>query len=450
MMRLFVRNQRSQNRSGSHLAMAIALATGAIIATVGIAEPAHAAKKEKKAAPSYSKEFVEAFKPLEGAVNAEGADIANIASQFPALIAIAVSPDEQLITGNLLYNAGMKSQNRQLQMQGMEMMLSSGKVPADSQGQYNFVAYQLANALGQYSKARQYVETALQLNFTTDQVTPATMRVVVAETYFSENRAPEGLEYLQTAIKAQKAAGLPVDETWYTRGLSIAYREAVRPQVYQIVAEWLVDYPDLKSWRDAVNIARNLENYAPPEMLDLMRLGFELDTFENKQAYIEYVEAADPRRLPKEVETVIQQGYASGRVSKDDIYLADSLKVAVSRIASDKAELPSLERDARAPTANLRTVVAAGDTFLNYADYAKAEEFYAKAAGMAGVDANLVNTRLGIAQAKQGKYAAAQATLAKVQGDRLPISMLWTSYARYKTAQAAETTTPMETVAPAS
>lgn len=439
-MRLFIRNQRNQNRNGSHVAMAIALATGTVLATAGFAEPAHAAKKNKGG--DYSKEFIAAFKPLETAVNAEGADIAAISADFPALVALTQSPAEKLVAGNLLYNAGAKSSDHKLQLQGMEMMLASGQVPAEQQGRYNFAAYQLANATSQYGKARQYLDTAMQLNYATETVTPAMLKIAMAETYFSDNQVPAGLNYLQGAINAQKAAGQPVDEKWYTRGLAIAYRDSVKPQVYDIISAWVVDYPSLKNWRDAVNIARNLENYEAAEMLDLMRLGYALDTFENKQAYIEYVEAADPRRLPKEVETVIQAGYASGRVSKDDIYLADSLKVATGRIASDKAELPALERDARAAGAGLRTVVAAGDTFLNYADYAKAEEFYAKAIGMAGVDANLVNTRLGISQALQGKYAAAETTLAGVQGPRKPIAMLWAAFASSKAPKASVAAAP--------
>lgn len=442
-MRFYVRPQRSQNRAGSHLALAIALATSAVIATAGFAEPAYAAKK-KGGGGDYSKEFIEAYKPLETAVNAEGADIAAATAQIPGLIAVSQSPAELMATGNLIYTAGTKSSNQKLQLQGMEMMLASGQVPVENQGQYNFVAYQLANSLSQYDKARQYAEAAIQHNFTTGDITPSMLRVVVAETYFSENRIPEGLDYLQKAINTRKANGQPVDQTWYTRGLGIAYREAVRPQVYQFVAEWVVDFPSITNWRDAVNIARNLEDYEPAEMLDLMRLGYTLDTFENKQAYIDYVEAADPRRLPKEVEKVIKQGYASGRVSKDDMFLADALKMATGRISADNAELPTLERDARSGNAGLRTVVAAGDTFLNYAEYAKAEEFYAKAAGMAGVDANLVNTRLGISQALQGKYAAAQTALAAVKGKREPLAMLWSAYARMKAAEAA---TPAAAVA---
>src|SRR3546814_2374470 len=90
---------------------------------------------------------------------------------------------------------------------------------------------------------------------------------------------------------------------------------------------WIGDYPSATNWRDAINIARNLNTFEVGEMLDLLRLSFRVGAMTEKFEYIEYVEAADARRLPKEVETVIQHGYAKGRISKDDIFVADSLRV---------------------------------------------------------------------------------------------------------------------------
>ncbi len=75
------------------------------------------------------------------------------------------------------------------------------------------------------------------------------------------------------------------------------------------------------------------------------------------------------------------------------------------------------------------TVTAAGDTFLSYNRPAEAEEFYTKALTMAGGDAPIILTRLGIAQLDQGKNAAAEATFKKVTGARKPIADLWAIYA---------------------
>ncbi len=437
-MRFFVADRQAGAKRGSNIALAIALAMGATAMSGLVAEPAYAAKKDKKesAKGQYSKEFIAAFTQVQQGLNAETVDTAALKALLPNVIALSVSPDEKFATGNAVYNIGVKANDYETQLQGTKLMLESGKLAPEQIGQINFAAYQLANILKRYPESRTYLQAAMDANYTSANVTRAELQVAMAESFISGGQVDQGLQYLLDAVNQQRANGQTVDETWYRRGLSLAYNNE-KPVVYDFTAAWVEDYPTKGNWRDSINIARNMNNYEAPEMLDLLRLAATLDALESKQEYIDYIEAADPRRLPKEVEALIQQGYSSGRVSKDDIYVADSLKVASGRIASDRAELPSLDRDARAAGAGLRTVTAAGDTFLSYGDYAKAESFYDKALGMAGVETGTVLTRLGITQAKLGKYAEAQATFAKVTGKRAPIAKLWSAYVKQEAASIA-------------
>lgn len=432
-MRFFVADRRAGTKRGSRVAMAVALAMGATLTSGIVAEPAFAAKKDKQATKGqYSKEYIAAFKPLQDGLNANPVDVAALTALIPGIVALSVSPDEKLATGNAVYSVGVKANDYATQFKGMALMIESGKLAPEQVGQFNFAAFQLASALKRYPESRTYLQAAMDANYSSETVTSSAMRIAMAESFISEDRIDDGLKYILNAIGMQKASGQPVDEEWYKRGLSVAYNNE-RPIVYDFATAWVSDYPSRANWRDSINIARNLNTFEPGEMLDLMRLSFTLGAMDNKQEYIDYIEAADARRLPKEVETVISQGYSSGKVSKDDIFVADTLKLASGRIAADRADLPSLEKDARAATAGLRTVTAAGDTFLSYADYGKAEEFYQKALGMAGVDQAMVLTRLGVAQTKLGKMNEAQATLAKVTtGRRAAIAKLWSAYAKSK------------------
>ncbi|WP_296716494.1 hypothetical protein [Erythrobacter sp.] len=428
-------NHRGNRGLMRQLALAIALAGGtAILAAPGFADPAHAQKRNKKKdkeepKTEFSKEFIEAYQPLNEAIAAEGTDVSALRPQLQSLVQSSVSPDEKQAVGGLVYNAGAKMQDKSLQLQGMELLLSSGKLPADQVGRYNFNAYQLANAMEDYSKARTYLQRAIDGNFTTETVSAADLEITMAESYFSSGEFAEGLAYLDKAIAARKAQGQPVDAQWYRRGITVAYNNKVVPQIYDIVVDWVGDYPSEENWRDAINLTRNLNNYEGAEVLDLFRLANRTGVLNDKQDYIYYIESADPRRLPKEVKDLIDQAYAKGTLSKDDIYVADSLSTANSRIAADRADLPSLERDASAASAGLRTVFAAGDAFLSYGDYAKAATFYEKSLGMAGVDRDTALTRLGIAQIGLGDYAAAQETFGKVGGARAPLAKLWSAYA---------------------
>ncbi|MEM1195082.1 MAG: hypothetical protein AAGH57_03170 [Pseudomonadota bacterium] len=433
-------NTPTLRKRASKLVLAIALATTtAMVAGHLVPDPAHAQRKKKKkkdSKPEYSKEFVAAYTPVDEALQAGGADVAALRPQIDAMIAASTTPDEQIASGGLVYNAGVTASDRALQLQGMEIMLASGKVPFERIGQYNFIAYQISNALNDFPKARRYLQGAIDANFTTQSIGASDLQIAMAESYFAAEDYNSGLDYLDKAIAARKNQGLTVDETWYRRGITIAYNNEIVPQVYDFALAWVAAFPSPENWRDAINLARNLNEFGQQEMLDLFRLGRKVEALTDKQDYIMYVESADARRLPKEVKEVIEQAYERGAVSPDDIYIADSLTTANNRIETDRADLPELEQAAAAADAGLRTVVAAGNTFLSYGDFAKAEIFFQKALSMPGVETAEVLTRLGIAQVGLEKHEEAQRTFAQIQGARSTIAALWSGYAQMLTGDA--------------
>lgn len=441
------------------LGLALALASGTALLTVpGFADAAHAQKADKKkkdkaeAAPKteYSKEFVAAYTPIDEAIKVEGGDITAIKAQLTAALPLAVSPDEKQALGGLFFNAGIKGKDNALQFQGVEIMLGSGKLQPAEVGKFNLVAFQLANSLDKYEAARTYLQRAIDLNYSTATVTTSDLQMNMAELFFSEDRHVEGLQYLSDAIAARKTQSLAVDPKWYRRGISVAYTNEIVPQVYDFVTAWVIDNPAPENWRDAVNLTRNLNEFEPQVLLDLLRLGKRVDTLKDKIDYILYIEAADARRLPKEVKDIIDLAYTTGAIPKgSDSFVDEQAAIAAGRIASDRADLPALERDANGSKATFRTVVAAGDAFLSYSEYAKAAGFYEKALTMAGVDRDLVLTRLGIAQIATGNTAGAQANLAQVSGARAPIAKLWSAYAAQQGAAAMPKEMMAEEQAPA-
>jgi tetratricopeptide (TPR) repeat protein len=434
---------RRQGRLARQFALAAALACGtAVLAVPGLTEPAHAQKKKKgedaqAGKAVYSKEFVQAYQPVDAALKAAGADPVALKPQVLALIPLAKSPDEQIAAGGMVFNTGVAAKDLPMQLQGVEMMLASGKVSPQELGRFNLVAYQISAQQKDYGKARSYLQKAIDLNYSSDSVTTADLMSNMAELYFSQEQYAEGLAYLDTLIDSRKAAGQPVDPKWFRRGVQVAYSNEIVPQLYDFVQGWVVAEPTPETWRDAVNLTRNLNDFEGPVLLDLLRLGKEVGTLKEKNDYIYYIEAADTRRLPQEVKEVIEEASVKGAIPKgSDPWVEEQLKLANSLIVEDKRGLPALERDANAASAQLRTVVAAGDAFLSYGEHAKAAGFYEKALGMAGVDTNLVLTRLGIAQTGAGNVAAAREAFAKVQGVRAPVAMLWSAYAEQQSAPA--------------
>ena len=425
---IFTRRART-----SPIAMAIALTLGGTVLTAAIAEPAIAQdkKKEKKgkkgqAAGNYSAEFLAAYQPLNTSAQA-GTDVAGLKASVPGLEALIVSEDEKMAGGGLIFTIGQKAADELLQLKGIGLMLASGKVPPENLGAYNYQAGTLAYRNNKFDDTRRYVQAAIDAGYT--QNSP---QVLIAESYFKEERPAEGLGYLTNAIGAVKAAGQPVDEAWIKRGLSVAYNARLQNEAFQYAKLYVSNYPSETSWGDAVAILLNTGGYQNPEILDLLRLARRTGGMRSDRLYLEYLDAADYRRLPAEVVSIIDEGYANGKLPKTNQLVVDTRKQAAARAATDKADFASTVKAASAANAPLRTVLAAGDVSLSMGNAAQAETFYAKALPQAGAEAATVLTRLGIAQLDQGKYAEAQATFDKVQGARQPIAGLWSAYAAQK------------------
>ena len=448
-------------KSTSSLALAIALATGGAVVTTAVYPTEASAqrskkkdrdnKDEQKDGGGYSKEFREAYLPLDELLKQEGADIAGARTQIDALGGLLNTSDEKYAGGFVLFNSGIKLQDRALQLRGMQAVLESGQTPAENVGRFNFIAYQTADQLGQKALSRTYLQAAIDNNFSTADINASSLRIAMMESFFTAGEYDDGFAYLRGAIETQKSQGLAVDETWYRRGVTVAYENELSPAIYDIVTMWLSDFPSETNWRDAVNIARNLNDFESPELLDLFRLSRRANALTDASDYDYYIEVADPRRLPNEVVEVIEEGKAAGALVDSNLFMVESLGIARSRVAADRADLPSLEKDAMAASARTRTVVAAGDAFLSYNDYAKAAQFYERSLSMPGVNADEALTRLGISKIGTGDYAGARDSLGKVSGKRLPIARLWTAYANQLEGASAAAPAPavMPSTAPA-
>ncbi len=434
---IFTRFAR-KSRSTSTFAIAIALATGAAVGMTAIETPAQAQKKEKEAQPEYSKEFLDAYRPIDEIEKSAAPDYAAAKALVPALVQAARSADEQQAAGGLVYNIGNKTSDEDMRLRGIQLMMDSGKASPELTGQLGFAGYQIYSARGDVANARAALEAAIDANYSfnanlsdgsTRMYGPDDMRLMIADLYFDNENYAEGLSYLSQQIEARKAAGEPVSEQWIRMGLANAYNNQIGDQAAEYAAWLATDYPTKLNWADAVVITLNSRDYSNAETLDLLRLARRMQNYSDPRVLSEYVEVLDPRRYPGEAIAAIDEGYAIGAADRTDSYITEVRAEAASRVEGDRADLPTLAAEARGANADLKTLVLAGDTFLSYDRPTEAEEFYTKALGMSGVERPLVLTRLGIAQYDQGKYAEAQETFGRVEGARRDLANLWAIYA---------------------
>ena len=379
--------------------------------------------------------------PARAAVDAAQAALANtLTAERTALETAftgATSPDDRYMAGTLAISLGDLAKDTQLQRRGIEAMLASGKVaPADT-ARLQYYLGQFAFDQKDYAAARTALHAAVSGGYRENDVD-----ALLAESYLSDNQVPQGLTLLKQAIAARNATPNKAPAGWYRRGLGAAYSAKLLDQATDFAMSLVQAYPTTDNWAGAVTVVREVGKFPPQETLDLMRLMGRTNSYVEGRDYIEYIEAADARRLPGEVLKVIDAGIASGKLKANDITVNEARTIANGRIAADRASLVGLERDARAPTASASTVSGAADAFLSYGDAAKAESLYNLGMGKPGAETDRLLTRLGIAQLDLGNLAGAQATFARVGGARKYIAQLWGIYVAQKAAPPAPAAPP--------
>ncbi len=420
-------NASNVRRACSHFAVAIAL-TGAAAGISPIFEtPAYAQKSE------YSKGFVGAYQPVNEAFVAEEPDLATVKAGIPAIVAAIETQDDRFAAGNLIYNYGAKVKDLETQRQGLGLMLESGKVGEEQVSLFNFIGGQLSFNLNDYAAARDYLQAAIDAGYSSDDA-----GALIAETYFAEERDQEGIDYLTQHIANKRAAGETVDKAWLERGFAKAYNAGLGTAAADFGAQLVAVDPTPTTWGNAIGVLRIYGEYDDQAILDLMRLADREGSLKTERDYVDYIEAADARRLPAEVDQIVDEGIEAGLLKADDVFVAEAKSIASDRLETDKSDLPDLASDARAASSTANTAMAAGDAFLSWDDPATAEEMYKIALTKADVDTPRVTTRLGIAQADQGKWAEAQETFSKIEGKRAPIARLWTIHAENHASGGAE------------
>lgn len=453
-------------------ALGLALAMG--VAAGGLSTPAFAKEKEKKAeAPkiTLSKGFMPSYTAAKGGLDAAAkrqnvvdgraavttaenayrsaqgkkarddakaaydASVAALGSALAAEKALvdtafttATTPDDRFVAGQLALNLGQVGFDKALQRRGLQAMVESGKVSAADSAKFNYYIGGLAYDLRDFAGARAAFQTAIAAGYADGGIDG-----LLADAYINDNQPAEGLKILDAAVTKRGAA---TPEDWIRKGIVVAYK-AKLPQHSIGFSNRLVEfYPTKDNWSLAIAVVRDMSQFQNQEQLDLMRLMERTGSWSEARDYFEYIQAADPRRLPGEALKIIDLGVASGKLSKTDVSVTDARTIAAGRIAADKASLAGLERDARAGSATAATAMASGDAWLSYGEAAKAEALYQIALAKPGADTPRLLTRLGIAQTDLGKSAEAQATFAKVTGLRAPIAALWSAYAKSKAAPA--------------
>lgn len=416
------------------LTLALALTGGAISA------PAFAAKKEEKKAGPKLNLSPDVVKSLQAAQKAaEAQDFAGAKAALADADSKAKSNDDKYQIGAIKLNTSIASKDSALQTEALNQMLDSGLTSPEQTGQFNAIAADQALQAKNYDVAIQRGEAAVAAGYKPEAVNPT-----IAQAYFAKagttNTSAEpargltvkGLAALKAAADSMKAAGQQPPAQWYQIGVGRA--EAAKLPDVTDWAKWA--YQAEPSGQNLRTLVRLFQRANPTisnrENLDVLRLLNVSDGLVIAADFTEYAEMASKTGIYGEVKSVIDKGRSKGVLNASQG--ADLYQPAVAKIASDKSTLGSAEADAQ-KAANGKIAAATADAYLGYGDYAKAASMFELAKQKGGVDADEVNTRLGIAKAMGGDMAGAKTAFSAVQGgSRKQIAGLWLAYLSTKGA----------------
>lgn len=400
--------------------LAAALLAGAALT----AAPVAAQKKAEADAPKPPK----LSKPVAAAL-AEAQKLQAAGDNAGALVKIAeaeafptpTAQDSYFINA-LRLNSAIAVKDDVLTEQTLVKMLATGQVPADKQASVLRNIGALALKRKDYATATSSFEQLVKMN----PDDPENI-VGLAELYFAQKQSAKAVGSLTQAIAARKAAGQPVDESWYRRRLAIAYDGKQATQIQPAALELVQAYPNAVNWRDALVITRDSFPSSDDQIqLDFMRLQAATGSLNGERDFVEYADTALGKGYPGEAKFAIDEGIRRNMLTASKPLVAELKKSADGKVAADKASLPGLEKEIKT---NAKSALVTGDAYYGYADFAKAASLYKQAVGAPVVDQATANLRLGMALARSGDKVGAEAALKAVKGGpREALAQYWLVY----------------------
>lgn len=405
----------------SRLALAAALLAGGLTAMPAAAQ--NNPQQAQQPAPARKFDFSrEARKPLADLQKAvEGGDEAAVQTALAAAQAAAKNPDDRYAIGQFQLRHAISKDDDQQKIVAVQAMIQSGGATQEELP----TLYQ--NLGGLYYEAKQMDQSAEAFAKEVELSPNSTDAVLrLAQVKADQKKGAEAVPLLERAIQMQKGAGQQVPENWYKLALRYAYEGNNAPQITKISRELIAAYPTETNWRDGLILYRDAAKLDEDKNanLDLMRLMRASKSLKGERDWFELAQAANDAGLPGETKAILDEAAASRAVDTSKPFFKDLAGVANQRIDDDKRGLAAAEKQAAA-AAQGRAAASTADAYLGYGEYQKAVELYRTALQKGAVDANIVNTRLGIALAMAGQKAEAETALKAVTGPRAELANFW-------------------------
>ena len=430
----------------SKIALALSLAGLSLAPTQAAAQDKP--KKEKKgkaaAAPAapkrnYSKPFIAAYSPVVDKLN-KAKDPAGAKADFPTIVAAIGNDDDRYEAGILAINIGAGLKDLAFQEQGIDLLLASATTPTDIKTEYTFRKGAIAYDAKRYPEAEKIMTDAYNLGHRGNNI-----EFLISNAQAQQpGRDADAIAWLGKAIDADKAKGT-VNKAYYVRAANLA----AKTKNYTGAAVWykqlLATENNPDYWHDALAFFDRSLTLNPEESLDLFRLMRVTNALRFQQEYAQYLDSLSyiGVRYPAEAVSVLDEGFAKGVISRNNVTFSEKYNEAKARLAEDTRTLQGTFAPAKASPRGMLTSLTA-DSFYSHKDYKTAKELYEAALAKGPVldkdgkdQSDRTRFRLAMSKVMLGDHVGAKADFAMVTGaNRKAIAEYWNMYIDH-TAKAA-------------
>lgn len=305
----------------------------------------------------------------------------------------------------------------------LDALIANPVTPRADKARYAFQRGQLAYFGRQYAAAAQLFAHARELGYDGPELGLTSVRAK-----FDGGDLAGGATEMDQVIAAQAATGQPAPADYYRYAIARSIKGTSSAQAVTWMNRYAAAMPTAKTWYEILT-AYGLQQGAAAKLddaqkLDLYRLMRASGALPDQYAYVQYAQLARSGGVPQEAQSVLKEGAAKGKLSATDT----EIKTLLTQTARPASAITALETKARTGTTGT-TAMQAGDANLAAGNDAKAAALYGTALTRGGVDADTVNTHLGIALARAGDKVGAQAAFAAVRGaPRAEIASFWTTW----------------------
>ncbi|HUO98775.1 MAG TPA: hypothetical protein VMU01_08910 [Rhizomicrobium sp.] len=305
-----------------------------------------------------------------------------------------------------------------------EAVVLNPATPIDDRKYIESPAMQLAVEENDNAGVLQMAPIALQDNPTEPDVLSS-----IAIAYYSTNDYPNAAAYAQKAIDAALSQGKLAQYGTY-QVLTFAYDKLKKlPDEIKAFELMARDYGRPDDWKYLFDFSLDqlpAGSKAQREIaaLDIYRLRMLTNAGWTAQNYAEMADVAQAQRAWGDARAALQNGIDKGALPQAKV--AATLNTVLANAKKDEQALPQAEKLAN----NGKEAVSVAEGYYGYGRYADAARAAQKAAGLGGPTLAEAELVLAMAQVRQGDQAAAEKTLASVQGDPALVraAYLWKLY----------------------